>query len=804
MNIIIPLGGKGERFYKEGYDVPKPLIRIYDKEMIFYVLDNLKIHENDHIYIIYKTELDNYDFTNIIKQKYPAVYFIPISHQTLGAVETIFIGLEYIQKYSPYKVCVLLDCDTFYTTDILSVVREKQTNLVFYTIRENDPPIYSYIDLNIENKITNIQEKIKISSNANTGCYVFDDIHTLYEKCKYVLDNKITFNGEPYTSCVIKELLPTHHFYGYELNRSTVFSLGTPKEITAYINNTYCFLFDLDGTLVNTDRIYYHVWKQILQEYNIDLTPGIFQKYIYGNNDELVIKTLIPSLYKSNLSKISELKDSLFIENISDIKIISGANKFIENLIKSGHKCAIVTNCNRPVAEKIVKYCKFHDFIDFIIVGNECKRPKPYPEPYLNAIQKYNTTPNRIIIFEDSNAGLLSARQTNPLCVVGITTNYTCDELLLNGVNYVIDDFDDILLENIIYYKNTSMENIKQNIIDSLSSYNIVNVIIDDTKLKGGYISDVLSVRLITETTEYDCVIKLENKNETQLAIMATKLGLYDREYYFYENISKYVNVKIPKFYGLIKNNNFDTIGILMENLYKTGNFDINIDLNIADIDISLKIVDAISKMHIKFWNKHLEKSFQQLKKHNDPLFNPVWKDFIKSKWEDFKEKWVNIIPSFKTGDWIVENFDKIQEELSCDNLTLIHGDVKSPNIFYDKNNNNEPYFIDWQYICIGKGVQDVVFFLIESFNIDKIKLYYPLFIQYYYIKLIQQDIKNYSYKEYLKDVKNSICYFPFFVAVWFGTTPYDSLIDKNFPFFFIQKLFYLLDMLDNNRDAYI
>ena len=43
MNIIIPLGGKGERFCKEGYSMPKPLIKIMNKEMIFWVLDNLNI-----------------------------------------------------------------------------------------------------------------------------------------------------------------------------------------------------------------------------------------------------------------------------------------------------------------------------------------------------------------------------------------------------------------------------------------------------------------------------------------------------------------------------------------------------------------------------------------------------------------------------------------------------------------------------------------------------------------------------------------------------------------------------------------
>ena len=70
MNIIIPLGGKGERFLKEGFLNPKPLIRVFNKEIIFYVLDNLNIRKEDCIFIIYKSELDTYNFSNIIKEKY--------------------------------------------------------------------------------------------------------------------------------------------------------------------------------------------------------------------------------------------------------------------------------------------------------------------------------------------------------------------------------------------------------------------------------------------------------------------------------------------------------------------------------------------------------------------------------------------------------------------------------------------------------------------------------------------------------------------------------------------------------------
>ena len=144
-------------------------------------------------------------------------------------------------------------------------------------------------------------------------------------------------------------------------------------------------------------------------------------------------------------------------------------------------------------------------------------------------------------------------------------------------------------------------------------------------------------------------------------------------------------------------------------------------------------------------------------------------------------------------GDAIVEKFSRIQEDLSESPLTLVHGDVKSANIFYKptEDENYEPYFIDWQYIVLGKGVQDLVFFMIESFEMDKMNIYKPLFKEYYYVKLLELGVKNYSRVQYEKDFLNASYYFPFFVACWFGTINPDELIDKNFPFFFIQRLFH-------------
>ena len=796
MNIIIPLGGKGERFAKEGYSQPKPLINILNKEMIFYVLDNLELCQNDKIFIIYFSDLDKYNFTNILGKKYKEIIFIPISYQTAGAVETLYNGLNKIINLSDNKKCVLLDCDTFYTQDILSIARTIPDNLVFYTKKYDESPIYSYISLNSENKIVEIKEKVKISSNANTGCYVFNNIDILLYYCNYVLDNKITFNGEPYTSCVIDQMIKTNDFVGYELDEAKVFSLGTPYELQRFINNSFVFLFDLDGTIVFTDHIYLVVWKDILSKYNIVLDLDLFNQYILGNSDDKVVKMLLP---KCNLKEISELKDKLFIENINNIKIIDGAVEFIKTVKSYGFACSIVTNCNKNVATKIIDLCQIAKYIDYITIGNECKKSKPYPDPYLETIAKYNVNKNRCIIFEDSKSGLLSARLSNVLCVVGITTNYSNTELIQNGADFTIENYNSVKIQEILSYNNLSMEHIKSYIKKSLN-LKIENILIDETKLKGGYISDVIALKIQTDTCVLECVLKLENTNETPLSVMAKKLGLYERENYFYDAVSRYVNISCPKFYGLIKDNELNTIGILMENLNITSSNKLNLDLNKENINISLLVVEKLAVFHSHFWNKDIKMAFPELKKHNDPLFNPEWSNFINDKWLLFINNWKNVLThkQIQIAEHIKNNFQNVQDSLSSNNLTIIHGDVKSPNIFYNSDNNYEPVFLDWQYVSIGKGVQDLVFFLIESFDIDNIKLNFPIFKNYYYRKLVENGISNYPFAEYETDLKNAVCYFPFFVAIWFGTTPQDELIDKNFPFFFIQKLFLFLDEIMN------
>ena len=72
----------------------------------------------------------------------------------------------------------------------------------------------------------------------------------------------------------------------------------------------------------------------------------------------------------------------------------------------------------------------------------------------------------------------------------------------------------------------------------------------------------------------------------------------------------------------------------------------------------------------------------------------------------------------------------------------------------------------------------------------------FTLLKHYYYKKILEYGVINYTFEEYENDIYDAICYIPFFTSVWFGTIPQDDLIDKNFPYFLITKMFYLIELI--------
>jgi capsule biosynthesis phosphatase len=253
MNIIIPIGGIGQRFKDEGYDLPKPLISALGKPMIYHVIGSLYLESTDTIHIVYHNHLKEFNFETLIKFYFPKtnIKFISLDYLTKGAAETVLRGLETFTEEELNDNVLLLDCDTFYNDNIVAGYKSAPTkNTIFYFNSTDPNPIYSYINLD-GITVTNIKEKIKISDNANTGAYGFESSRELKQYCTKVLD----LDKEVYISCVYEEMLKDNKtIIGGKIESFNC--VGTPLQLKTYCNKykeivaPLRICFDLDNTLV--------------------------------------------------------------------------------------------------------------------------------------------------------------------------------------------------------------------------------------------------------------------------------------------------------------------------------------------------------------------------------------------------------------------------------------------------------------------------------------------------------------------------------------------------------------------------
>lgn len=256
MYVIIPLGGLGTRFKKFGYANPKPLVNVFGKPIIFWLLDNLNLTNIKKILIPYNKELKRYNFEEMMINKYPkhSFCFLELENDTRGATETLYKMLECITDCDCPIISV--DGDNFYTDDIIT--KWNGENKIFTFEDYNIDPIYSYVKCEY-GKIVNIVEKNKISDHACSGAYGFKSWITLKKYCKYIIDNNILQKGEFYISNVIKQMINDHIiFKNMSIPKDKYICLGTPLHVQIFCNNYKCtkldhkrVCFDLDNTLVS-------------------------------------------------------------------------------------------------------------------------------------------------------------------------------------------------------------------------------------------------------------------------------------------------------------------------------------------------------------------------------------------------------------------------------------------------------------------------------------------------------------------------------------------------------------------------
>lgn len=200
-------------------------------------------------------------------------------------------------------------------------------------------------------------------------------------------------------------------------------------------------LFDLDGTMLNSDAIHAQVFTELWESRGLEVTDGFYMTHVHGRLNVDIFAEFLPD--EPDPQGLSEWKEAQFRERLPrPFPAMPGVLDVLNDARVTGWRVAVVTNAMRLNAEAMLSAIGARDHIEHIVIGEECAHAKPHPQPYLLAIQHFGEAAEDCIAFEDSPTGVQSAAASGAFAI-GVRSALTDAELRDNGAHATIQDFTD-------------------------------------------------------------------------------------------------------------------------------------------------------------------------------------------------------------------------------------------------------------------------------------------------------------------------------------------------------------------------
>lgn len=187
-------------------------------------------------------------------------------------------------------------------------------------------------------------------------------------------------------------------------------------DLKTLLKNLDCVIFDMDGTIVNTEPLHAKAAVKVLQGLGIEIDLESCLDQYYGMTDTAVLKMTCPHLNDQEIESAIAKKNHHLLDIFSALPhhekhafITPGLFEFLDHLKKSNKLLAVVSASEDVVVTETLKCFNIHPFIDLAMGRHQTTLTKPHPEPYLEGMRRLKAHPSRTLIFEDSPTGLKSA-----------------------------------------------------------------------------------------------------------------------------------------------------------------------------------------------------------------------------------------------------------------------------------------------------------------------------------------------------------------------------------------------------------
>lgn len=172
-------------------------------------------------------------------------------------------------------------------------------------------------------------------------------------------------------------------------------------------------LWDLDGTLVNSEEYHWQSWRDALAPEGLSIT---YEQFLasFGMKNDPIMRIWLGAGYTPERSvRIADAKEADYrrLAQLHGLTPLPGAREWVTRLKADGWRQAVATSAPRANADVMLNALHLTSVFDALVVAEDVSHGKPDPEPFLVAAARVGVPPDRAIVVEDAAAGIEGARR---------------------------------------------------------------------------------------------------------------------------------------------------------------------------------------------------------------------------------------------------------------------------------------------------------------------------------------------------------------------------------------------------------
>lgn len=192
------------------------------------------------------------------------------------------------------------------------------------------------------------------------------------------------------------------------------------SSLTPYGGKIKGVVFDMDGLMIDTERLTYKLYKSVMADMGYDLTLDIFKRTIGLRSADT--KLLYKQLFGENLDfdsiKASVLKNFREHTENNGVPIKDGLFELLDYLKSNGIKAAVATSTSGQTAGRLLSLAGIAPYMTAFVFGDMIANGKPAPDIFLKACELLGEQPQFCIGLEDSYNGLKAVHSANMIPVM--------------------------------------------------------------------------------------------------------------------------------------------------------------------------------------------------------------------------------------------------------------------------------------------------------------------------------------------------------------------------------------------------